>query len=467
MKRDFNDNYKIQKAAFIPKIPYCEELSEDEIKLDNYLNRIKKEADSLYFNNNPYGIIEWNDKEDIHPELYDFCWKLPKGGDLHAHDNTMIPYDRFEEIIIEEAMISLADDSYGKLYAKYSPDLPEESLSVSQALEKGIISRDKLKELLVMSDNDTANSYWKRLEQLFSATEDLYNDISIMVKIWEEGFRSCYEKGVLLLEIRDWGVEDDLLNIIRIRTIREAYYRVRKDHPDFLVRLIGCSGKDNENTVESACETLRSIIRVSKTLKDEFDPDNIEDFIIGLDLANEEDNSKPLSDFAEFLMSDEVTGSGLKLYLHCGESLRRDNDSVVDAYLLKSYRVGHAMNLYRFPDLMSKYANSSIAIEVCLMSNYRLGYVRDLRLHPALQYMIKGIPIVLCSDDGLFMARAPLVDDYYSAILSWDLSLGELKAICRNAITYSGLTQKENDRLMSAWERNWKAFVKEQIDKLG
>ena len=458
--------YKKIKEQYIPTIPYSEQLSDKEKILDSYLDRIKKEADILYIGNNPYGIIEWNDIEDIHSQFYKFCWDLPKGGDLHAHDNTMISYDRFIEIIKEYALISLNKDSYGKLYAKYSSDLPENAIYVKEALEKGSISEEELNELLVINDNENSKSYWDKLEQLFMATGDFYNDVSIMEKIWEEGFRSCYEKGIILLQIRDWGINDDLLNIIRVRTIREAYYRVRKDYPDFIVRLIGCSGKYNENTIDSACETLRSIIRVSNIVKDEFDRNNIENFIIGLDLANEEDNSKPLSEYVDFLMSDEVTNSGLKLYLHCGESLRRDNDSVVDAYIVNSYRVGHALNLYRFPTLMKKYAEKKIAIEVCLMSNYRLGYVRDLRLHPALQYLINGIPITLCSDDGLFMARAPMVDDFYAAILCWDLKLGDIKAICRNSITYSGLSEKEIKRLMKAWENKWDSFVAQQIENL-
>ena len=467
MKNEFMKNYIEIKETYVPVIPYSEELSAEEMLLDSHLARIKKEADKLYSVNDPYGIIEWNDDEDIHPELYQFCHELPKGGDLHAHDNTMIPLDRFIQIISEHAFISLNGQTNGTLYTKYSPDLPSDAIRVSEVLETGLLNEKELRDILVIRDGEEENGYWKRLEKLFSATGDFYNDIPIMEKIWEEGFRSCYEKGILLVEIRDWGVEDDLMNIIRDRTIREAYYRVRKDHPDFLVRLIGCSGKDDYTTVESACETLRSFIRVSKIIKDEFDPADPKDFIIGLDLANEEDVSKPLSYFADFLSSEEVRNSGLRLYLHCGESLRRDNDSVVDAYILDSIRVGHAMNLYRFPKLMEEYAEKNIAIEVCLMSNYRLGYVKDLRLHPGLQYMINGVPIALCSDDGLFMTRAPIVDDFYAAILCWDLNLGDIKAICRNSIKYSGLSEKEIDHLMENWEKQWNSFVSRQNKKLG
>ena len=100
------------------------------------------------------------------------------------------------------------------------------------------------------------------------------------------------------------------------------------------------------------------------------------------------------------------------------------------------------------------------------MSNYRLGYVKDLRLHPALQYLLNGITIVLCSDDGLFMANAPLVNDFYAAILCWDLNLADIKSICLNSILYSGLSQSEIDRLKNAWQNKWDNLVTKQLELL-
>ncbi len=449
------------KESLKPVIPCNEQLSDEEKKLDEYLSRIKKNADIRYKDGNPYGIVEWTDEEDIDPDLYRFCQLLPKGGDLHTHDNVTISYDRFEQMVIDNMIISLDKDSFGTLYTKNSSDIPENSLCVSEALEKGIIDRKQLSDILLLKDEDGARGYWKKLEQLFTVVGDTYNDIAFLEKMYEEGFRGSYERGIDLIEVRDYGSDDDLMNIIRVRTLREAYYRAKKDCPDLVVRIIGCSGKDSSCTVEESCETLRSMIRVSEFIKDDYDPENVEEFIIGLDLVNEEDNSKPLIDFADFLTSDEVKESGLGLYLHCGESLRRDNDSVVDAYLMGSTRVGHALNLYRYPKMMDEYLKKPIPIEVCLMSNYRLNYVKDLRLHPGLIYLIFGIPIVLCSDDGLFMSRAPMVDDFYSAILCWDLELANVKEICRNSIKYSGLSEKEISRIMNNWEIKWNNFVSE------
>ena len=179
-------------------------------------------------------------------------------------------------------------------------------------------------------------------------------------------------------------------------------------------------------------------------------------------MVNEEDASKPLSDYADYFLSEEVQNSGLKLFLHCGESLREDNTSVIDAYMLGAERAGHGFNLYRFPELMEKYIEKGVALEVCPISNYRLGYVEDLRLHPALTYLRNGVPVIICSDDGLYLSESPLVDDFYEAILCWDLSLGDVKALCKNSITYSGLTDQEKNRLMQAWEAQWDRFIQEQ-----
>ena len=201
------------------------------------------------------------------------------------------------------------------------------------------------------------------------------------------------------------------------------------------------------------------MLRVCDRVVDDFNPVKIEDFVIGLDLVSEEDQSRPLYEFADLLGSEEVKNSGLKLFLHCGESLLMSNDFVIDAYLMGAERVGHAFNLYRNPELVKKFAEEKIAIEVCPISNFKLEYLSDLRLHPALGYMRSGIPVVICSDDGVYMTPEPLVDDFYAIILSWDLSLGDIKALCKNSITYSGLEKSETDELMTAWEGQWDAFI--------
>ena len=188
------------------------------------------------------------------------------------------------------------------------------------------------------------------------------------------------------------------------------------------------------DTFEEAIDGLRSAIRLSREIMDDFDPMSVYPFIIGLDLAGEEDAGRPMSDYAEFFMSDEVLGSGLQLFLHCGESLRFDNDSVLDAFLFGAQRLGHAFNLYRYPKVQELLAERGTAIEVCPVSNCLLGYAHDLRLHPGQNYFHEKIPIVLCSDDALYLEDDPLTEDYFAVILAWDLSIAEIRALWRSML---------------------------------
>ena len=160
-----------------------------------------------------------------------------------------------------------------------------------------------------------------------------------------------------------------------------------------------------------------------------------------------------------------MQNSGLKLFLHCGESLQHDNTSVIDAYVVNTYRAGHAFNLYRFPPVMEEYKNRNITVEVCPISNLSLGYVHDLRVHPAFYYIMQEVPVVLCSDDGLFMTPYPLVDDFYAAILCWGLNLRDIHDICERSITAGGLSEEETTYLLEEWQTKWDRFVEEELKK--
>lgn len=448
--------------SLVPVNPGAEELTDREKKADEYLTRIKKEAEAAYDDHMTYGIADWGDDTIRSLDLYEFCRKMPKGGELHAHESTFIPFDRYLDIIRNETLICLKEgDNYGILYAADNQDVPEGTVPLDEALDSGSITEEELQSMLTLSEEDEEAGFWNEMSRAFVRTRGLNTNRDLTTRIYEEVFRYACETGVFLLELRISCKPDDQLNTDILTAIRDAYYRVRTEYPDFRARVIGCGGKSEKYTVENACDSLRSVIRLSRELKDEYDPENPEQFIIGLDLVNEEDTGRQLEEYNDFLQSEEVTSSGLKLYLHCGESLRIDNESVIDAYLDNAVRVGHGFNLYRFPDLMNKYKESGIILEVCPMSNLRLGYEHDLRHHPGLIYLRNDVPIVIASDDGLFMTPEPLTDDFYAAILCWDLSIADLKAICRRSISGSGLSNAEKDLMMKAWEAGWDQFIEE------
>jgi adenosine deaminase-related growth factor len=367
--------------------------------------------------------------------------------------------DRYIRILKEygKVYIVLEDGpDYGMLYVK---DPPENAVSLNEAFSEGKLSEEEFREVFSISDADIPNGRWKSFSRLFSIVRGLEKDPELLQTIYEEAFRSCCENKVFLLESRVILFGDEEAVAERLRLIRDAYYHVKDEYPDFVVRVIGDSGKNDNFDKEFALGILRIVMHLSSEIRDEYDPAHPKNFIIGMDLVNEEDISKPLREYADFFTSDEVRESGLKLFLHAGESLRYDNEEVIDAYLYGALRIGHGINLFRFPELMAKYREKGIAIETSPISNYRLGYVNDFRLHPAQIYLQYGIPVVICSDDGLFLSREPLTDDFYAVILSWDLGVAEIKNLCRNAIVCAGLPQDETEALLAKWEKDWNDFV--------
>ena len=100
-----------------------------------------------------------------------------------------------------------------------------------------------------------------------------------------------------------------------------------------------------------------------------------------------------------------------------------------------------------------------VAVEVCPISNQVLGYVADLRSHPAVAYINAGIPVVLSPDDpGL--TRHTFSHDFYEAFVAWELELRDLKQLTLSSIVHSAMSPDEKARTRAAWEGRWAAFVR-------
>lgn len=460
-------SYETQREALLAQELAPQELTESEEVLDKLLTEMKAEAVALFADGSPYGINDWSKPAVSESRLFRFCKALPKGADLHARDAVAIRTDTFIDLLLGRNNIAiLLDESEdnGKLYVLGTEGIPEFATPLQEALatpeEEGaepLLTREMLREFLTGGQD---NADWIDLNSLDSKVVGLAQDQEFLNAIYQAYYGAYVQNGVNLVELRVPMQTDDAANTVRLNAIRDAYYAFKNGNPDFVVRVIAYPSSGTNK--ETSCDELRSAIRLGTQIMDGFNVAEAEAFIIGLDLGSEND-SVPLKEYVDFLRSDEVSDSGLKLFLHCGESLDTTNDSVVDAYLLGASRIGHGITLYRFPALMDSYANDTIAIEVCPTSNYRKGYIGDLRLHPGLLYIRNGNQVVLGSRDGAFAEPSVLTDDFFAAILCWDLSLADVKALCQNSILYSGLPQDEIDLQLAVWEYNWADFIAQMI----
>ena len=87
--------------------PTQENASEEMISLDRYLTELKAEADALYDDTEVYGVAGWGNESARNTGLYEFCAALPKGAELHAHEMTLLPFERYVEIVRRDAFCVL------------------------------------------------------------------------------------------------------------------------------------------------------------------------------------------------------------------------------------------------------------------------------------------------------------------------------------------------------------------------
>lgn len=234
--------------------------------------------------------------------------------------------------------------------------------------------------------------------------------------------------------------------------VYEAYKAVKDRYPDFGLKLIisGTRSKD----VEFIQQEVRHVMDYM-----EEPPEGVEkNFIIGYDLVGEEDRGNETEYYVQGLYEVGCVGK-LPFYLHDGESCWADDNNVYAAFTLGSRRIGHGLNLYHFPSMLEIMKENGIALEVCPISNQLLRYTSDLRMHPVGEYLNRGVPCVICSDDPLILGNSGLAYDFWELYLGQLLNLREVKKLIINSYQYSGMAKEEKEKKLGEWNEKWNRFV--------
>ncbi|MBN8571247.1 MAG: adenosine kinase, partial [Ignavibacteria bacterium] len=156
---------------------------------------------------------------------------------------------------------------------------------------------------------------------------------------------------------------------------------------------------------------------------------------------------------------EKVYNSSLPFYFHDGESTLPSDLNLYDAIALKTKRIGHGINLFRFPILEQIAKRDNICLEVSPLSNQILGYVQNLRMHPASGYINKGIPVAISSDDPQIFNYKGLSYDFWTAYMAWELDLKQVKRLALNSLMYSALDKNEYDIALHYFLSEWDKWV--------
>ncbi len=456
-------------------------LNDKEKALDNRLKTLIKTYedytdDTTYAPANPfYDFLKGTGTNYIaNTPLYKLIRDMPKGGNLHVHTTATFGTENFLNFLHTQDNIYVCPKD---IHTSDGTDIPEGSIRIFKsgeeiiegfvplktAIEEGMTSEERLLSLWTIDEADEDIGHiWDEFNDIFSRVGYTHGvDKELFKEFYHEAFSEQIKDNVSHIELRTGITEfdGDKTGKVAIEILRDVYYDLKKEYPDFTLKLIIAANKGIKKDPASVKDNVENMIYLKENIKDEFDPNNIVEFIVGFDLVGAEDDGHQLIEYSKYINEMRKDGKEFDLYFHAGESVLPDSQNMVDAYLLGSKRIGHGLNLYRFPDLMEKIKEKQIALEVCPISNQLLRYCYDLRTHPAVEYLKRDVPFTICSDDPLAFNTTGLSYDFFEAIAGWHLGIAQIKQLCINSIKYSAASDSEKNKMMSNWEKEWNEFV--------
>ena len=311
--------------------------------------------------------------------------------------------------------------------------------------------RSELVALFSLGPEDLAGGDpWKEFNAIFRRIDGFVSYRPVFVDYYEDAYETLARDGVQFLELRtsldplqtETGGRVDSAGVVELH--RSIVDRVGKRYPGFELSIIVTSYR------QASVSDVREKMELAKSLAARFPG-----LVVGFDVVGEEDRGKSYEYYAPALGSR----GALPLFLHAGESLSPTNFNVLDAWLLGTQRIGHGVNLVHFRHLEKRVRETGTLLEVCPISNQSLGYVPDLRLHPARGLLMRGMQGVLSSDDPVVFGTEGLTDDLWEAYVAWGLDLRSLKQLVRNSILRSSLPSPRKLLHLQTFNERWHRFV--------
>lgn len=406
--------------------------------------------------------------------LFQLLKKMPKGGILHLHSGAMgnprwvaqKAIDTPEMHVFWEA--TNAQYTKGQLQAYAKNKAPQGFLPAHEIVKINPNFKNELIDLLTFDESIDQDSVdiWQEFEYVFQRINGFLTYEKVAVDYLVHGAEILIADNIQHAEFRTFftsrfydlagnkNTEAEYLEILA--TVEK---RIKAIDPDFTFILIqqGLRFFDKSIIEKEVFAAHKYRTKYPKWVR-------------GFDLVAEEDNGHTtLFHAQQFLLLDSLkkaTGVELPLYLHDGESNWASTANLYDAILLGTKRIGHGFNLFRFPNLIELVKEKNICVEVSPLSNQILGYIRDLRMHPASTYLRRGVNCVISSDDPLIFDYEGLSYDFWSVFLAWELDLASLKKLTRNSIEYAALTKVEKEKAILIWENRWHKFVEKALAEL-
>mgnify|MGYP003384672461 CR=1 FL=1 len=186
--------------------------------------------------------------------------------------------------------------------------------------------------------------------------------------------------------------------------------------------------------------------------------DKHRDLWVGVNMVGREDDDKghPLR-FLKVLRELRLKYPDINLSIHAGE-VDEPNHHIRDTLLLGAQRIGHGVNLITDPETMVRMQHGPYLVEINLISNLLLEYVKDYSEHPFPEYLRTGIPVALSTDDrGMWDSN--MTDEYFVAVREFNLSWEEIVQLGRNSLQHSFVEAPVKQKLLADYDARVARFA--------
>jgi adenosine deaminase CECR1 len=413
-------------------------------------------------------------KNASNEELYRFLYALPKGGDIHNHQDGSSWPDWWYRVATDKT-ISHGEIFYTRtkilnesasteplLYFLTIPQWQYDQLSSDQKKEyerlDGIDADTKAKWLSAFwLDNPTKKGRDEFFDRIWPRLEGMTSNPYVTIELLVENMKHFGAEGVRYIETQnaDFGLDgpsyyDHQGKAVPMDQVAEMY-RSRLTKPDAIATGV---------TVRFQGAVLRFTPFAIQGVEDAYAfVDRNRDYWVGINMAGREDNERGYP--AKFLnVYRKMMGKypGIKLSIHAGES-DEPNHHIRDTLILGADRIGHGINLLSDPDTMLTMKTNRNLIEINLISNKVLEYVPNFADHPFPKFLRFGIPVCLNTDDrGMWGSN--MTDEYYVAIKYFNLSWDEIVQLGENSLEYSFAQTELKQQLLQSYRDALAAFEK-------
>lgn len=406
-------------------------------------------------------------------KLFEVFQSMPKGGLLHTHSGGITDVKwvistarKYNECYVFDQK----DNSqyiFGQLAFFEKGKVPDGFVNLDKKLVSNPDFEKELQNLLILKRDNlcTFTDYWIEFEKRFKRISLLLPYRPFFKEYYLKGFQDLVKDKVQHVEIR--FIFDELYDFQRgkyplktsITDLQDVLKELHKSDPQFSLKLIYSSFKflDSEN--------IEKQLEIAFELKKEFP-----DMISGFDLVADEAAGNSIYSFQKnWAKLDQLTkkyGVEMPLFLHAGESTSVLNKNVLDIGLLNNQRIGHGLNLIYFPKTMELIRKQHKLVEVSPISNQVLGYVSDMRNHPARVLLSNGIQCSINSDDPSVYGYEGLSYDFWVAFVYWELDVKALKKLVFNSVNYSSMNETEKKKAIAYLNKQWNDFIQKANAKL-